>query len=364
MTDEGAPEPTPQSTGHDLRHHGDAEVEGGMVDFAVNVRGDRPPEWLRRRLARAVDDLAVYPSAAREQAVRERVAERHNRSADEVLLLAGAAEGFAMLPRLHPRLAAVIHPSFTEPEFALRAAGVAVHRSVLPFPYRLADALIPEDADMVVVGNPTNPTSIAHPRDDVLALRRPGRLLVVDEAFADTMAGEPESVASQADPDVLVLRSLTKSFALAGLRCGYALGNPDTLAAMGQGRAHWPLGTLQLTAIAACCEPDAVAAVDADALAVASEREYLIEQLRSVGADVLEPAAASFVLVHVHGGAEMRSALRRRGFAVRRCDTFPGLSSDHLRVAVRRPELVDDLIAAWRDVGRDAADRIQGPTAI
>jgi len=50
------------------------------------------------------------------------VAARHGRTPEEVLPLAGAAEGFAMLPRLRPRLAAVIHPSFTEPEVALRAA--------------------------------------------------------------------------------------------------------------------------------------------------------------------------------------------------------------------------------------------------
>lgn len=321
-----------------------------MDDFAVNVRGDRPPEWLRHRLVEAVDRLASYPSAAEDFEVRRRVAQRHNRTPDEVLLLAGAAEGFAMLPRLQSRLAAVVHPSFTEPEFALRSADVPVHRVVLPAPYRLADADVPAEADLVVLGNPTNPTSVAHPRADVLALRRPGRILVVDEAFADTMPGEPESVASITAPDVVVLRSLTKSFAVAGLRCGYVLASPEILATLSHGRAHWPLGTLQLAAIAACCEPAAVAAVEADASVLASERDYMIGRLRGLGVDVLTPAAASFLLVRVDGGGAVRERLRRLGIAVRRCDTFPGLTSDHLRLAVRGKDAVDRLVAAWREV--------------
>jgi histidinol-phosphate aminotransferase len=336
-----------------LRHHGDVEVEAGMLDFAVNVRGSRPPEWLRRKLIEAVDRLAAYPSEAEDRRVRDRVALRHGRSPDEVLLLAGAAEGFAMLPRLRPRLAAVVHPSFTEPEFALRSADVPVHRVVLPAPYRLVDAAVPHDADLVVLGNPTNPTSVGHPRADVLALRAEGRVLVVDEAFADTVPGEPESLASQSRPDVVVLRSLTKSFALAGLRCGYALGAPDVLATLNRGRPHWPLGTLQLAAIEACCEPDAVASVDADALVLARERQYLVERLRVLGVEVTAPATASFVLVRAENGAAIRAALRDRGVAVRRGDTFPGLGPDHLRIAVRGADSVDRLADAWGDVVRE-----------
>ena len=76
--------------------------------------------------------------------------------------------------------------------------------------------------------------------------------MVVDEAFADAVPGEPASLAADALPDVVVLRSLTKTWALAGLRVGYALGPADVLAEMTARRPHWPVGTLQLEAIAAC----------------------------------------------------------------------------------------------------------------
>lgn len=332
-----------------LRHHGDVEARPGLLDFAVNVRGEAPPEWLRARLAARLDELGRYPSAEEELNARTAVAARHRRTPEEVLLLAGAAEGFAMLPRLAPRLAAVVHPSFTEPELALREAGVAVTRVVLAPPYRLDPEQVPEDADLVVLGNPTNPTSVLHPADTVRALRRPGRVIVVDEAFADAVPGEPESLAAESLPDVLVLRSLTKTWALAGLRCGYFLGAPDLLARLAHGRPHWPLGTLQLEAIAATAEPHALAETHAQAEQIAQERAAMVDRLTALGVSVHIPASGPFLLIQVGDGVLLRKHLADNGIAVRRADTFPGLGADHLRLAVRGAADVDRLVAAIRD---------------
>ncbi len=334
-----------------LRHHGDVEVSAGMVDFAVNVQGSAPPEWLRERLARRLGELGRYPAAADEAAAREAVAARHGRRVEEVLLLAGAAEGFAMLPRLEPSLAAVIHPSFTEPELALREAGVPVVRVVLEPPYLLDGALVPEAADLVVVGNPTNPTSVLHGVAGIRALRRPGRIVVVDEAFADAVPGEPESIAGESYPDVLVLRSLTKTWALAGLRCGYVLGAPDLLARMNRGRPHWPLGTLQLEAIAATSSPAAVAESQRRAQGIAVDRAAMIPRLRELGIGVHEPARGPFLLLRVPDAELLRKRLADKGIAVRRGDTFPGLEAGFLRVAVRPAAEVDRLVAAIREIG-------------
>ncbi|WP_415976424.1 Rv2231c family pyridoxal phosphate-dependent protein CobC [Rhodococcus sp. 077-4] len=333
-----------------LRHHGDVEVDSGFVDFAVNVRGGGPPAWLRDRLAAALNSLGSYPSRAAEKAAREQVAAHHGRSLDEVLLLSGGAEGFSMLPRLEPKLAATIHPSFTEPDWVLAQAGIAVQRVILPPPYELDPALVPDAADMVILGNPTNPTSILHPREAILSLRRSGRTLVIDEAFADAVLGAGESVASQSADDVLVLRSLTKTWALAGLRCGYALGHPDVLARLQHGRAHWPLGSLQLEAIRACTEPFAVDQARAESERIDGERAAMIRRLETVGLAITGPARAPFLLVRVDNADVVRERLRTMSIAVRRADTFPGLDRHHLRVAVRDSQQVDILVDALNTV--------------
>ena len=336
------------------RYHGDQAVVPGMLDFAVNVRHEQPPAWLVQRLAARLPDLARYPSVHDEHAARDAVAARHGRARDEVALLAGAAEGFALLPNLRPTVAAVIAPTFTEPDTALTAAGVPVHHVVLGPPFGLAGADVPDDSDLVVVGNPTNPTAVLHAREQILALRRPGRIVVVDEAFADSVPGEPESLAGDSLPDVLVLRSLTKTWSLAGLRVGYALGLPEVLARLTARRAHWPVGTLQLAAFAACCAPEAVAEAATGAARLAAVRAEMVAGLESVGVEVVD-GRAPFVLFSTPDGELMRKRLHANGIAVRRCDTFVGLDARYLRAAVRPEWPV--LVEAMADVAMDWARR-------
>jgi len=252
-------------------------------------------------------------------------------------------------PALRPRLVALIAPSFTEPEAVLDAAGVPFEHVVLPPPFHLADAVVPDAADVVVVGNPTNPTSVLHPREQILALRRTGRLVVVDEAFADAVPGEPDSLAAMSLPDVVVLRSLTKTWALAGLRIGYALGPAEVLDRMTAGRAHWPLGTLQLEAIAACSSARAVAEAERGARRLRELRGEMVDALTSIGVDVVD-GSAPFVLFAVPDAELMRKHLDGKGIAVRRCDTFVGLPGEYLRAAVRPewPMLVDAMAEVLR----------------
>jgi histidinol-phosphate aminotransferase len=320
-----------------------------MLDFAVNVRGRRPPDWVVGLLAARLPDLARYPGGDDECAAVEAVAARHGRGRDEVALLAGASEGFALLANLAPSLAALVAPSYTDPEAALTAAGVPVCHVVLPPPFHLTGVTVPDAADLVVVGNPTNPTAVGHTREQILALRRPGRVVVVDEAFADALPGEPGSLAGEALPDVLVLRSLTKTWSLAGLRVGYALGAPEVIARLTSRRAHWPVGTLQLAAIAACCTPQAVADAVADAQRLADLRAGMVAGLTRAGAEVID-GQAPFVLFSVADAELMRKHLQTKEIAVRRCDTFVGLHGQYVRAAVREewPVLAEAIEEVFR----------------
>jgi histidinol-phosphate aminotransferase len=337
-----------------LRHHGDTDAEPGLLDFAVNVQGSGPPGWLRDRLAATLDGLGRYPAAAHDALARQAVAARHGRSPDEVLVLAGSAEGFALLPALRPRLAAVLHPGFTEPEAALRAAGVPVVRVLTSEAdgHRLRPGDVPAEADLVVVGNPTNPTGVLHPAADVRALAAPGRVLLVDEAFADAIPGEPETLAGDAGvPGLLVFRSLTKTWALAGLRAGYALGEPGLLDRLAAPRPPWPVSTPALEAVIACSSPDAVAEARCAAESLAAARAEQARRLAAVPGLTVLPGSAPYLLLRLPDGcgSRVRAALRDAGVAVRRGDTFPGLGPDHVRVAVRPEPQVSRLVTALTD---------------
>ncbi|MFG2190950.1 Rv2231c family pyridoxal phosphate-dependent protein CobC [Streptomyces sp. NPDC048639] len=340
---------------HDLRHHGDAEVRGagaGLTDLAVNVRAGTPPAWLKARIASSLDGLAVYPD---QRSARQAVAARHELPVNRVLLTAGAAEAFVLVARaFRAQRPVVVHPQFTEPEAALRDAGHAVERVVLDEGggFRLRPDAVPEDADLVVVGNPTNPTSVLHPADDLARLARPGRILVVDEAFMDAVPGERESLASRTDlPGLVVLRSLTKTWGLAGLRIGYALAEPGLVAALEQTQPLWPVSAPALTAAEACSAPPALAEAAHAAHHLASDRAHLIARLAEFeGVHVCEPAAGPFVLLRLAGATAVRERLRELGYAVRRGDTFPGLGPDWLRLAVRDRGTTDRFVEALAKV--------------
>ena len=342
-------------TQYDLHHHGDAEVGPGLVDLAVNVRAGTPPTWLRERLAASLGDLAAYPDPT---AATAAVAARHGRPESEVVPTAGGAEGFVLLARaLRPRHAVVVHPQFTEPEAALRAAGHEVDRVVLSRgdPHgdlTLDPDAVPASADLVVVGNPTNPSSVRHPAAVLATLARPGRTLVVDEAFIDTAPGEPDSLAGRRDlPGLVVLRSLTKTWGLAGLRVGYALAPAELARDLRAAAPRWSVSTPALVALEACSTEGARAEADHAARIVTADRDHLVAALEGLpGLEVRGTPAASFVLVRTPGRTDVRERLRERGLAVRRGDTFPGLDPEHVRIAVRSRDVTDHLVATLAEI--------------
>ncbi|GAA3653658.1 Rv2231c family pyridoxal phosphate-dependent protein CobC [Nocardioides ginsengisoli] len=324
-----------------LRHHGDVEARGADLDFAVNVYdGPRPP-WLDAALLASLDDVGAYPSAS---LARAAVARLHEIGEDEVLVTAGAAEAFTLVARLREwRRPVVVHPQFTEPHAALEQAGHAVTPVVLSAPFALAAGDVPEDADLVVVGNPTNPTGALHPAAVLRSLLRPGRLVVVDEAFMDCVPGEPDALVAVRLPGLVVIRSLTKHWGIPGVRAGYVTGDPAVVAGLERGQTPWSIGTTAAAAVVACTSPAAVVEGRRRAEEIATWRAHLSQGLSTLGIP-FQHSAASFVLAQV--GAGVREELRASGIAVRRADTFPGLDDTWVRIAVRPPARTDVLLAA------------------
>ncbi|MHB8342329.1 MAG: Rv2231c family pyridoxal phosphate-dependent protein CobC, partial [Mycobacteriales bacterium] len=303
--------------------------------------------WLAAEITATIPALGRYPDAG---PARAAIAARHGRSPAEVLVTAGAAQAFVLLARaLHTHHAVVVHPQFTEPEAALVAAGHQVTRVVLEAPgYLLDPAAIPADADLVVVGNPTNPTSVLHPAASLAALARPGRVLVVDEAFMDAVPGESASLAGRADlPGLVVVRSLTKTWGLAGLRVGYLLAAPDLVRRLAAAAPLWPVSAPGLAAARATARPGALAEAAAWAARLAEERAGFAAALGTLpGVEVTPGAAAPFLLLRVPDGPRLRTALRAGGLAVRRGDTFPGLGPHHLRVSARAEREANEEVVA------------------
>lgn len=341
-----------EATGHDggrgdrLRLHGDTMVPDGAIDLAVNVRPGPPPRHVREALQRAA--VGRYPDTTE---TCEVVAGHIGVRPDNVVLLAGAAEAFWLLPHaLRPRRAAVVHPTFTAPEAALRACDVDVVR--VPRDAAAGWALrpdrVPDDADLVVLGNPNNPTGTLDEPGDIVGLCRPGRMVVVDEAFMDFVVDARSSLAGAVqDRGLVVIRSVTKLWSVPGVRAGYLLADTATAARLRAHQQPWPVSAQALAVICAAVQEESWR-IDT-AVGVAARRAALVRRLRRVEGITVHDGAANFVLIEVPAGPAVHRALLARGVAVRP-STFPLLPSRFLRVAVTEADEAEALATALESI--------------
>lgn len=310
----------------ELSDHGDRQVPAGALDLAVNV-WPGPPDWLLNALGEV--ELAGYPDPA---AGVEAAAARHGVESKACRLLNGAAEAFWTLAHgLTPRLAACVHPSFTAPEAALRSAGIPVVRVMRSGAdgFALDPAAVPAAADLVVLGRPDNPTGRYESAELVGQLTRPGRTVVVDEAFDDFLPSATGLAGLQL-PGVVCVRSLTKLWGLAGLRVGYALGPPDLLRRLAGAVQPWPVNSLAVRAV------ELLSGAETERLdrarAVATARTELLAELAGLPVQIWASPANFLLLRSDH--PDLRARLLAAAIAVRRAETFPGLDAGHIRVAV------------------------------
>lgn len=255
--------------------------------------------------------------------------------------------------------------AFPEPTFqmlssfasmnSLDARAVPLRRLADGAPHDLdidAPGLVRADARVTYVCTPNNPTGSLASKgaiEEVLA-GAPG-VVIVDEAYVDYAieAGVAESLAARApsEPRLLVVRTMSKAFGLAGVRVGYAVGPPALVSAVEKSR-----GPYKVTAIA---ERMAVAALDHDRAWVRESVAEVLESrakfesfLRRIGKAPL-PSAANFVLVPVAAATEMGLALRERGVAVRPFPSLLGVG-DALRISVGPWPLMEQTLEAFEAV--------------
>jgi L-threonine-O-3-phosphate decarboxylase len=199
---------------------------------------------------------------------------------------------------------------------------------------------------VVFLCNPNNPTGTSLAVEAIAAWAEalPRTLFVVDEAYLPFAAGAASVLTTPRD-NLLVLRSMTKAQALAGVRLGYAIGHPEVMRALALVRPPWNVNALAQAAGIAALQDQAHVVYSLARLAYA--REALLQEIRALGV-ALVPSCTHFFLLRVGEATAYRMALLRHGILVRDCTSF-GLP-EYIRVATRRPEENARLLEALAQV--------------
>ncbi len=326
-----------------------------IIDFSVNSNPYGPSSQVHDAIARTVIDR--YPD--RESlALREALAIHHAVDMGYIVVGNGTAELIWLVSAafVHPGdRALVLEPTFGEYARAVvLMGGEVVHwraSEADAFAFRtaeIAQIVTQVRPRLCFLCNPNNPTGQSLPREALTrwADTHPSTLFVVDEAYIDFVPAM-ESAIHLNRPNVLVLRSMTKDYALAGLRLGYAIGHPQVVDALVRVRPPWNVNALAQAAGLAALEDQEH--LQRTLAALRRERDAFLSSLCDLGLDIL-PSETHFFLLRVGDAAAFRRRLLAHGILVRDATSF-GLPA-HVRIATRRPEANQRLVAVLGLSGR------------
>jgi histidinol-phosphate aminotransferase len=318
-----------------------------VLDFSVNSNPHGPSPLARDALARV--RLDVYPD--RESlSLRRALAAALGVSPQAMVIGNGVSELILLVALTYAqpgRRALIVGPTYGEYRRAAGLMDFAVEEwrcAAAPDFAVDVEAILTHYAPphLAFLCNPNNPTGTYLPPDAIsrLADAWPGTLWIIDEAYLPFVPGA-RSVLGLNRENVLVLRSMTKDCALAGLRLGYAVGNEAVIAALARVRPPWNVNALaQAAGLAALTDREHLAR-SMEVLQV--DKQHLVNSLMALGLRVY-PSATHFFLVETGDGAATRRALLRQGMLVRDCASF-GLPA-FVRIATRKRDENLGLIAA------------------
>jgi threonine-phosphate decarboxylase len=342
------------------RTHGGA-APPGVLDFSASLNPLGPPPRALAAYHDAATLVARYPPPYPDD-LAARLAQRHRVAPDNVVVGNGSTQLIHLLARtLRPHRPFIVTPTFSEIANAMIVAGAAP--SVLPtcrercFAIEIEQAVraLEQGADAIFIGRPNSPTGAMLSSGDAaeIAVRCSSRRCwcVFDEAFIDFAGEEHSAIRLVADNlHVIVLRSLTKMFAIPGLRLGYLVAGSDVARRLREAIEPWSVNVVAERVGHACLEVAEEFAVRSRAL-IATERAYLFCALNSIEGIRVFVSPANFLMLEVtEPGRAIGFAqhMLSRGVAVRDLRDLPGCGFGVYRVAVRLREENEQLIAAAR----------------
>ena len=337
-----------------------------LLDFSANINPLGPPPSVIELIKQQLESIVHYPDPA-QRILKQKLAEKHFVSPEQILIGNGAAECIALaILGLQPETVGVIHPCFSEYEQLARAFGAKIKpcygREENDFkPDRLGLLQLIAKTDLVFIGHPNNPSGVTYSKTELMEMaeqaEKTNTYLVIDEAFIDFLPPETQITLLEdlkRWKQVILVRSMTKFYAIPGLRLGYMVADPTLIVKLKAKQVTWSVNQMALMA----------------GEAVLNEKEYeeatiaLIQEQRSVVKRGIEqnlgwqvfPGQANFLLVRITTditAADLQWRMGHKGILIRSCAMYPGLTDQDFRIAIRTGKENQCLIQALIEVSKE-----------
>ena len=321
-----------------IEGHGDDlyRYDNIKMNFSSNIYNGTDLSALDAYLCTRMDVMRSYPepSAA---SLEELIAEDCGISPDEVMVTSGAVDAIYLIAQAyrHEGTCHVLQPTFREYEDACRVFGYQEH----------------EDGALCWLCNPNNPTGDVMATDDVLALAERHRLLIVDQSYEDyTIAPllQPAEVVGR--DDIILLHSMTKRYAVPGLRLGYVTASSSIISRLREQYRPWAINALSLEAGKWLVQRGETAIPDLPSYLAETQRlRNLLNEIE--GIEAFETQTNFFLCTIAPAtAAELKEYLaQEHGILIRDASNFTGLTPHHFRIATQSPAQNDALVTAIRN---------------
>ena len=319
-----------------------------IIDFSENVNPEGPPAFIKENWNNMLSLISRYPDPLG-QPFLSAVAKYHRVREEQVLLGNGAAEIFTLLATLFQRKRAIIiHPTFSEYEATLSANNIEITHleveNIITWKLPIHQIVIEmQQADVLYLCTPNNPTGVLPPKEELLFLIEEGEkancYIVLDEAFIDWVDEGASMIPYLEDNShILIVRSMTKMYAIAGVRLGYMLASPSITEMLQRKASHWHINGLAAVIGATCLEENEYR--DTAICYAQKRREEFIAFLEKLGCKTTNSVTnyLSFQIPFTRDSKKFFHAMLEKGFVLRHTENFRGMNGEWFRVGMKKEQ--------------------------
>lgn len=323
-----------------------------LIDLSANINPLGPPPILKEKWPAYFKHIGDYPDP-NVTFLKEAISKKESVPKESILIGNGGAELITLLGRMFARKnVLIIQPAFSEYEQACLANDCHVYFHQLEEGWELSIDTLESDLvgmDAVFLCNPNNPTGVCFPYETILRLvevcKGKGITVVIDEAFHDFWRNYQSLTPILQDfPNVILLRSLTKMYAIPGLRLGYVMADEKVIVELTNYQPHWSVNSVAILAGEECLK--AKQHINQTIDYMNSERNKLFSFFEERGFEV-SPSEVNFYLLRdsrCENQLSLFEFLLREGIVPRHTMNFPGLQGKWLRFAIKSSRENDRLL--------------------
>jgi len=314
-----------------------------IIDFSANINPLGAPTSVKKAIIDGLDEIEKYPDITYFE-LKNSIGEYENIDKDNIILGNGAAEVlFNIIKGINPRKSLILAPTFSEYEEAVRAVNgniiyyeleeennFYIQENILEY--------IDEKIDLMFICNPNNPTGIITSKDlmerILIQAQKNNVILLIDESFLDFME-EDSSMISYINKyeNLVIIKSLTKFFALPGIRIGYAICNSLLKEKVERVSPAWNINILAEIATKVAVKDNNY--IMESIKFMKNEKKYLFNELSQIKELKVFKPSVNFILLKNLRDMDLKNELLKNNILIRSCHNYKGLNNNFYRVAVR-----------------------------